>query len=270
MRYARKVLFYAAVFIVTGFLMWVAYLWRGGPDATILAYHSVGEAFSERSSLSISTEEFARQMAFFKRHGYRVLRLTELVEKLKKGERVGPKTIVITFDDGYEDNYTLAFPILKEYGFPATVFVITDFIGRQPQMGGRPVQFLSVAMMREMVDSGLIDFGVHSATHAYLPDLDRDPQALYREVDAPRRFLEGLLKRPGRVFCYPLGGYSRAVQKRVRDAGFSAAVTIYLKKGYIHDDLFALKRVKIKGEENDLQLFFKTSGYYLKMKEMSK
>ncbi len=268
MRWVRKVLLYVGVFFCTGFLMWVGYLWKSGPDATILMYHSVGETFVDTPGLGMATETFARQMAFFKRHGYRVLRLTELIEKLKRGERVGPRTIVLTFDDGYEDNYTNVLPILKEYGFAATVFVITDLIGRETYMYDRPVQILSVAMMREMADSGLVDFGVHSATHAHLPDLDGDPQALSREVDAPRRFLEGLLGRPATVFCYPTGGYSRVVQKRVRDAGFCAAVTTNPKKGYIYDDLFALKRIKMNGTEHPVELFFKTSGYYLKMKEM--
>ncbi len=268
MIWVRKTLLYVGVFLGTGFLIWVGYLWKSGPDATILMYHSVGETFADTPGLGMTTETFVRQMAFFKRHGYRVLRLTDLIERLKRGKRVGPKTIVLTFDDGYEDNYTNVLPVLKKYGFAATVFVVTDLIGREARMFDRPAKFLSVAMMREMADSGLIDFGLHSATHAYLPDLDGDPQALSREVDAPRRFLEGLLERPVPVFSYPVGGYSRAVQQRVRDAGFCAAVTTYPKKGYIHDDLFALKRVKMNGTEHPVELFFKTSGYYLTMKEM--
>jgi len=266
----HKIFHYTILFLATSFLIWAGHLWASGPHAAILMYHSVGEALAPRSSLSITGEEFSRQMAFFKRNGYRVVPLRELVDKIRQGEEVAPKTIALTFDDGYADNYTLAFPVLKEYGFPATVFVITDLIGREVTLGGRPVSFLTAGMMREMADSGLIDFGVHSATGASLPGLEGDPQALRREVEDPRRFLEGLLGRPVSFFSFPFGAYNRAVQQCVRDAGYAAAVTTYTKKGYIHDDLFALKRVKIKGEENPLQLFFKTSGFYLRMKEMNK
>jgi peptidoglycan/xylan/chitin deacetylase (PgdA/CDA1 family) len=270
LRGIRKGLFYLAVFVLTGLGVWVAYLWKSGPDVTILMYHSVGPDFADVPGLGMTRRAFARHLDFFRRHGYRVLRFTDFIEDLKAGRRPGPKTIVLTFDDGYEDNHTNVFPLLKEYGFPATVFIITDLIGRRAEMYGRTVPFLSVAMLREMAASGLIDLGAHSATHAYLPDLDDDPQALAREVEAPRRFLEGLLGRPARVFSYPVGGHSAAVRRRVREAGYEAAVTTTPQKGYIHDDLFALKRVKMKGDEGAAELFFKTSGFYLKMKEMSR
>ncbi|MGE5279621.1 MAG: polysaccharide deacetylase family protein [Deltaproteobacteria bacterium] len=267
-RYAKKTLLYAAVFFLTGFCVWAGSLLGNGPDVTILMYHSIGPSYADLPGMGMSREAFARQMSFFKRHGYRVIRLSELIEKLKRNETAGPKTIVLTFDDGYEDTRANALPVLRQYGFPATVFLITDNIGRQVVMYDRPARFLSVAMMREMAASGLIDFGAHSADHAYLPDLKDDPRALVREIDAPKRFLEGLLGVPAAFFSYPIGGYTAAVRSRVRAAGYEAAVTTDPRRGTAHGDLFALKRVKIKGTEGPAELFFKTSGYYLRMKEM--
>jgi len=268
-RRTKKTLLYSVVFILTGFLIWMGVLLKDGPDATILMYHSIGETYAGNRSLGISLDTFSRQMAFFKRHGYRVIRLTDLVMKLEKGEPIALKTIVLTFDDGYEDNYTNVFPILKEYGFPATIFVVTDFIGREAPAYGQTARFLSVAMMKEMAASGLVDFGSHSASHVNLADAGGDPQVMQREVGASRRFLEGLLGRPVSLFCYPFGGHSQVVRRHVRDAGYAAAVTTNPRRGYVHDDLFALKRTKMDGTEGWLRIAFKTSGYYLKMKEMS-
>src|SRR4051812_2068357 len=92
---------------------------------SILMYHSVGD---DRAFFTVRPGEFRRHMEFVKKSGYPVRRLREVVDDVESGRPIVP-AIVITFDDGYENNFTEALPILKEFNFPATIFVATAFIG---------------------------------------------------------------------------------------------------------------------------------------------
>ncbi|MFH0877407.1 MAG: polysaccharide deacetylase family protein [Candidatus Omnitrophota bacterium] len=270
LRIIKKVLVYLLVFILTGFATWLVHLGMQGPDAAILMYHSIGEPVEKASGLNVSQEVFERQMRFLRNHHYCVLSLSELVRKLRAKEKITARTVVITFDDGYENNFTRAVPILKKYGIPATIFVIADYLAKEEIMYGHRFQFMTPEMLKEASDSGLIAIGSHTKSHPFLPSLE-DPKRLGEELVGSKRALEKILGVAVDFLCYPVGGYDRRVQAAVRQAGYKAAVTSLLKKGSVQDDLYALKRIKITERSKNMFIFFiQTSGYYLQMKQTSR
>ena len=268
--WVQKGISYLVIFVVVSFIIWVAYMVHGGRDAAILMYHSVGEVLPQDKTINVSVEAFQQQMAFLKKHHYHVIPLLEVVELLKTGQKIPPKTVVITFDDGYENNYTLVFPILKRYQLPATIFIISRFIGQEEQMYGRRVKFMTTAMVKEIADSGIVTIGSHTQHHLFLPKVS-DPRMLEDEIIGSKKDLEGLLNKPVLTFCYPIGGYNPQVQEVVKNAGYKVAVTTFHKKSGSFNDIFALKRIKVTEEaRNPLLFFLETSGYFLRMKKIGR
>lgn len=228
----------------------------------ILMYHSVGEedtvpgGYGEK--LNVSPRVFARQMQFLKDRGYKVIPLYDFVEKIARNERIPPKTVTITFDDGLRNNFLLAYPELKKHGFPATIFVTSDFIGKE--------YFLNTRDM-EIMQKNNISIGSHTASHNWLPDMDH--AALARELSGSKEILEEKTGREIRLLSYPLGGFDGRVKKAARDAGYIGAVATNPGKNYPYSDLYALKRIRISMTSDNLLVFWlEISGYYTFIKEM--
>ncbi|MBN2097715.1 MAG: polysaccharide deacetylase family protein [Candidatus Omnitrophica bacterium] len=220
----------------------------------ILMYHHI-DGDGEDSSLSVSPENFRRQMQFLAAHKYNTISLAEFVQSKVKGEKLPHNSVVITFDDGYADNYGYAYPVLKEYQIPATIFVIVDAIGEE--------EFVNLEQMKEMCASGVITIGSHSLSHVYLPD--RDKTTLEREIAGSKTKLEARLREKIDFFCYPIGHFNEKIQQIVKAAGYQAACTT--NRGRVetnlNQDLFALKRIKITDSWPNLFIFWvKLSGYY--------
>ena len=186
--------------------------------AAILMYHSVGP--DNQYFWNVTVENFALQMESLKRSGRPVVHLSELVRRLRAHEPLGG-SIAITFDDGYRDNYTNAFPILKTYGFPATIFVTTDVIGSADKRG---FLHLTVQEMKEMEASGLIDIEPHSKAHPRLAGIDTD--IAREEIKGSKLAVESLLGKRAALFAYPYGSYNERVQSIVEECGFDAATTV--------------------------------------------
>ena len=108
-----------------GFTFWL----RDRYVVPILMYHHVGTPSGKWRLNSVSEKSFERQMAFMKRHGFQIISFDDLVEGIKKGHQFVRNTVVLQFDDGYEDNYKYAFPVLRKYGFPAMEFLVSDKVG---------------------------------------------------------------------------------------------------------------------------------------------
>jgi peptidoglycan/xylan/chitin deacetylase (PgdA/CDA1 family) len=200
-------------------------------------------------------------MSFLKRHGYRVIPLADLAALIKGGRRIPPKTVAITFDDGYKDNFTYAFPILKKYGLPATIFVIYGEVSR-PQ-----ADRLSWEEIRLMQDSGLIDFGSHTLGAKPLVDIE-SAQELKRQIVDSKAKLEEKLGRPVDLFSYPEGRFNDTIRAWVVEAGYRAAVATNPGKKFANNDTFVLKRLRISSNCDNLLIFWvETSGYYNFMRE---
>jgi peptidoglycan/xylan/chitin deacetylase (PgdA/CDA1 family) len=191
-------------------------------------------------------------MAYLKDYGYQVLGFDEFI-KLKAASGPAPrKSVVITFDDGYEDNYTNAFPVLKKYGYPAIIFLPTDLIGQKGHMTWEQVA--------EMSRYG-IAFGSHGRRHEYLPDLTVEQQR--DEIFESKRILQERLRQTVDYFAYPIGGFNDTIKKMVQEAGYKAAASTNRSYDRYNKDLFELNRIRFgdKDVRNDY-LWIKLSGYY--------
>ncbi len=191
---------------------------RLGNRTSILMYHSISGRKDYLSA--ISPETFEQQMAYLAGKRRSVIPLAELVRRLRAHEPLGG-AVVLTFDDGYRDNYTNVFPLLKQYNFPATIFVTTDLIGKEDK---RNIAHCTAEELREMHDSGLISIEPHTLSHPKLARLSRAEAA--REIRESRRVLRDILGAEPMLFAYPYGSFSDETVELVREAGFTGAVTV--------------------------------------------
>lgn len=234
-----------------GFTFWL----RDRYVVPILTYHHVGIPSAVKWRLNaVSEKSFDIQMDFIQRHDFKVISFNDLVEGIKKGQQFARNTVVIQFDDGYEDNYQYAFPILKKYGLPATIFLISDLVGKPG--------YLTWDQIKEMEKIGII-FGAHTRHHAYLPGLTLSQAK--DEIAGSKQIIEAHLGHGIDYFCYPTGGFNEQVKGIVRDAGYKAAVTTNRGKGKFNTDLYQLKRIHMNTTDDQysgLVMWFKLSGYY--------
>lgn len=186
----------------------------------ILMYHLIavsppGTPSTERR-LTVHPADFARQMRWLKQHGYRTVTQRELFEALFQGRRLGPKPILITFDDGYRDLYVNASPVLARLGMRATAYVISSRL-----KNGYPL-ILTWRLLRQLPSRG-IEIGSHTATHVDLTSLSDQEAA--RELVQSRLAIERRLRRPVQWLAYPFGDYDARIERLVRQAGYVLAVT---------------------------------------------
>ena len=195
--------------------------WTSFQTIPILCYHRFG---SRSSQLTVAPSAFESQMEYLARNGYSVVPLSRLTGFLEGKEALPRKTVVVTIDDGYRSTYEIAYPILKKYGFPATVFLYSDFVGASDA--------LTWPQMREMVDSALIDIQPHSKTHGNLAlRLPDETDAKYRErvrreVDAPINVIQERLGIRTTAYAFPYGDVNDIVLDQLKRQGVRLAVTV--------------------------------------------
>lgn len=216
----------------------------------VLFYHKINFPAPEakEKSLYVNPKNFHCQMRYLKYRRYNPIYLDELVKGMKGQIKLPPKPIVITFDDGYEDNYTVAFPILKEFGFKATIFLVTEDIGKISGVWMDSREKLKTSLLNwsqiEEMNKGGINFQSHTHTHPVLTKLNSEQ--IKKELLLSRRIIEEKLQKPVNFLCYPMGDFDERVEGLVKDTGYLGALTT--KRGFVKDgdDLFTLKRIGIK------------------------
>lgn len=228
----------------------------------ILMYHSISPQQNPYiKSLIVSPQNFQRQMRFLKNNRYNVVTLEALADLIKKKKRIPPRTLAITFDDGYKDNYAYAFPILKKYNLPATIFLIVNEISR-PQNDR-----LNWDEIKAMQDTGIITFGSHSLGPQPLLNI-KSEEDLRKQIFDSKRILEERLGRGVSAFSYPEGRFNAQIKRLIVDAGYQLAVVTSPGKRFPNDDIFALKRLRISSTSDNLFIFwFETNGLYTFIKE---
>ncbi len=218
----------------------------GVQTVPVLCYHRFG---SGSSKMVVSPAKFEAQLEHLARNGYNVIRLDDLRSFLAGEKQLPAKSVVITIDDGYESVHRHAFPLLKKYGFPATLFVYSDFIGARDA--------LSWAQLEEMARSGLVDLQAHSKTHRNMTE--RHPgetDEAYRsnidaEVRAPRAVLERRLSAAGvrvRHFAYPYGSANDVVLEAMQRAQYDLGVTVAAGGNPFFAAPMLLRRTMIYGD----------------------
>jgi peptidoglycan/xylan/chitin deacetylase (PgdA/CDA1 family) len=165
------------------------------PSVPVFMYHSISDVpVGKDEALSVKVKDFEQQLAYLKRMKYTGIFAEELPEAGKTH-----RPVVITFDDGYIDNYTTAFPLLKKYGLKATIFVVSDEIGKPGRMTG--------VQLKEMSDSGLISIQSHTVSHQNLKNLTHDETEY--QFSHSKSVIETVTKKPVRALAAPGGFWSK-------------------------------------------------------------
>jgi peptidoglycan/xylan/chitin deacetylase (PgdA/CDA1 family) len=215
----------------------------------ILMYHYISEpppdADNYRLDLSIAPQTFAEHMAYLHSAGYTTIDLYHLLDALTWGRALPENPIILTFDDGYRDNYENAFPVLQQYGFAATFFVLTEPIDEGSD------RYMTWAQVEEMARAGM-DIEPHSKTH---PDLRGKPRDfLVWEILGSAQTVEAHTGRTPRFFAYPSGWYDDALVEFLNEAGFWGAVTTWYGWDHAWPDRYELQRIRINGGDSALVL----------------
>ena len=207
----------------------------------ILTYHAIDE---RPSPISIPPAAFEWQMSELRNSGFHVIPLGRLVQHYHTGSTLPDRPVVVTFDDGLESVYTFALPVLRRFGFQATVFLVAGYCGKQNDWPSQPSNALRLPLMtwsqiRELDRDG-IEFGAHTDSH---PRLDRVPfEELEWEILGSKTNIEQRLGHAVELFAYPYGRRSEASDALVRQ-GYSGACTTKLALAGSTSDPFELERV---------------------------
>lgn len=199
----------------------------------VLMYHSVD--YEKGNELRIPKEKLREQMQYLKDNGYTTLTLEQLYNHFVNNAPIPEKSVVLTFDDGYADNYTNAFPVLKEFGFKAAIFVITKTVDTDSS-------YLTSNMIKEMSDYG-IDIESHTVNHDELNKLSYEEQC--KTLKDSKGFLEKITDKEVKYIAYPFGKYNGDTLKAAKECGYTMAVTTRGAWSNKSDGLLTLNRVYI-------------------------
>ena len=220
----------------------------------ILMYHYLSDpprgADRYRLDLSVSPALFEQHLAYLRDEGYQSISLEQLLRHLALGEALPERPIIITFDDGYTDNYTNAFPLLEKYGFAGTFFVVTELAERasagmtEPDGTAYADDYMTWEQMREMQAAGM-DIQCHARVHEDLTDIDDD--RLIWQVLGCREMIESQLRQRPRFVAYPSGIYDQRVAQFFASDGYWGGITTRQGSVQRSDDLFELQRLRVRG-----------------------
>jgi peptidoglycan/xylan/chitin deacetylase (PgdA/CDA1 family) len=212
--------------------------------------------------VTVTPEHFAAQMAFLQRSGYRTLFLDELLDWMAGKKALNEKALVLTFDDGYLDNYRHAYPVLKKFGLKATIFLVTGWSGRERealdrqrifthqecrelQEAGRPERMaLTWPEARRLEGEGLVR--IESHTHEHTKDLFADVEALRESLRLSQESFQRHLGKKSTCLCWPGGRYNAASLEAAREFGFTACCTTERGVNIPGGDPWRLKRITVK------------------------
>ncbi len=228
----------------------------------VLMYHHINPHRGDM--VTVRPEVFEGQMEYLAEAGYKSLNIDELISYINGKLALSQKAVVVTFDDGWLDNYIYAFPALKKYTINATVFVITD---RTERASGKKTEspaivpthneskllieknedykvVLNWELIKEMSDSGIVEIYSHTKSHARCDRLSKSE--LLEELSESKKTIEKRLGKPCPYLCWPYGKYNETALRIAREAGYKAIFTTnhgIVKKD---SDPFAIKRVVVK------------------------
>ena len=236
----------------------------------ILAYHGVGDYKNEDArwieygqqryslkELSVLPDLFKKQLAYLRQHGWRPVSLKDYLADQQGKLTLPAKSVAITFDDGFQNFFSFARPLLKEYGYTATVFLVTDKINSNDR------DFLSWEEILRLKEEGF-SFGAHTRSHAVLTSLPLEQ--VKQEIEESKKIIEEKLGETVEFFSYPYGGFDSDIQTTVREAGFLGAVITPSGPGP-KEGPFSLKRIGVNRNNSMLVFKIKISGAFSWLRE---
>ena len=217
----------------------------------IFYYHHISNSSQVNSlpNMYVSPDQFDQQMFFFKKMGFHCLSLSEVITNHLLNKLQPENSFVLTFDDGNEDIYEYAIPILKKYGFVATIFVVAQFVK------GNYKNYLSWQKLRELAQNNFT-IGSHTFTHSRLSSLDSS--VVKYELNESKKVIEDQLGLSVDLLAYPYGYSNEIVRRIARESGYRAALGTSLGKW----SLYNLWRIPVKERENKLIHYLKARGIY--------
>ena len=205
----------------------------------ILMYHHIDHsARFTAKKLSVTPENFEKQLAFLLARGYHFVTLDQAFEYFARDGRAPTHTLVLTFDDGYRSFYTTVFPLLKKYQIPASLYVINQDIGKRGNV--------TWDMMKEMVKSGLVEIGVHTVNHRPLSKLSEPSQRF--QLEESKRELEQGLGISITTAVYPFGRYNSTTVRLAGELGFKGAASVYFGKRPGKNNHYDWRRVQVQNK----------------------
>jgi peptidoglycan/xylan/chitin deacetylase (PgdA/CDA1 family) len=217
----------------------------------ILVYHHLSQSVSGGSSalrrLTVTAEIFAQQMQYLQDNGYHVITFSDIADYFENGKELPNYPVIISFDDGWENQFEYALPSLEKYHYTATFFVITDYIGHPG--------FISWPQLQTLLTDGM-KIGSHSRSHPRLNKI-KDSAKLWDQIYNSKTILETQLETPVEEFAYPYGLYNATATTAVKQAGYRAGRGCCSGIAHTSSDVFALKAVMVP---NDMENFIKYLG----------
>ncbi|MBC8016465.1 MAG: polysaccharide deacetylase family protein [Sporomusaceae bacterium] len=215
--------------VIVCIISWL--MWWPAAGVPILAYHQVSPA---DEIYSVTGVQFEEQMSYLQEQGYTPINLQQLFDSYDGKGSLPDKPIIITFDDGYEDNLLAALPIMEKYNMRSTVFIITDMVGTS--------EYVSWQQIAEM-QARNTEIGSHTMNHVGLGSVSADQQRL--EILGSKKALEQHLGKPINFFAYPYGQFTPITQQLLREAGYRGACSGIAGLNSKGVDFYALKRVNV-------------------------
>jgi len=216
----------------------------------ILMYHHIDENIAQKNTIAVSLDIFAKQIAFIKRHNYKVVSLEKLCRMVRAQDKLPHNLLVITFDDGYKNNLA-AVKILKEYNLPATIFMVINWIDKQGYLTKQDLDWT--------VKNSSISLGSHTLNHHYLPELSIE--GIKEEISGSKLKAKEDYGYDLLTLAYPVGGFTPDVLREVKEEGYLCACTT--NRGFMRKlDIYALRRIKITNRDLGIRLWGKFTGFY--------
>lgn len=212
-------------------------------------YHSVDD--DKCKKIALPAESFCRQMEYLSSKGYQTLTLDQFYNLMTTGQKIPRKSIILTFDDGYDDSYSVVFPILRKYNFVANFFITTNYVGTtkvfdwDEKISNRRM-ILSWKEVKEMSDCGMV-IGSHTCTHRLLTQIPLK-EARY-EVETSKAVIESKINKPVNFLSYPKNDFNEKIKKMVKIAGYCGACATRLSINN-KQDIFSLERTGIYKADN--------------------
>ena len=198
----------------------------------VLNYHKIA---NEHKSLSVTLDDFEQHMKWLQEYGFTCITPGQLYDFVANGADLPEKPVLITFDDGYKDNYTNAFPIMKKYGMKGTIFVVTGFLGVYDN-------YLTWDQAKELFEAG---FNIESHTYSHKSMTEASDEDITKELVKSRQTIKEKLGIDSDFMAYPTGTYNLHIAELVKEAGYKGAFTIKYDNVSRDSNVYALERVPV-------------------------
>lgn len=220
---------------------------RGKKEIPILMYHQFVEDTSQvgnRIATYVTAKQFEWHLRILKLLGYETITFEDL-EKIGLERRFQKKYIMLTVDDGYRDNYEILFPLLKKYQMKAVIYLVSSDYNHWDveDYGVEKNYIMTEEQIREMSESGLVEFGGHTLQHCNLAKASEE--VAREEIIENKRKIESIIGKSLISFAYPYGYLNEKAKELVQEAGYHFAVSTATGTGVFEDDLYELRRASI-------------------------